>query len=141
MIQFMVAQSDRMKVFLVEDSLLLRMVLRGMVAELGYDVIGESDSQDEALRGIEETMPDIVLLDLRLAQGNGVEVLRRTKTAWPMIRVMVLTNCSGAHYRRRCRELGADGFYDKVAVPELAYRLGDLVAEMERGFGSNRGSK
>lgn len=103
-----------MKFFLVEDAPLLRQVLRSAVEEMGGEVAGEADAQAAALKGIEAAVPDVVVLDLMLAEGNGVEVLKQVKTRCPKTRVVVLTNCAQPQYRRRCEALGADGFFDKT---------------------------
>ena len=122
-----------MKIFLVEDAPLLRKVLRNTIEELGGEVVGESDSQDDALHGIAETSPEVVVLDLRLVTGNGVEVLRQMKASRPDVKVMVLTNCSQTHYRTRCLELGADYFFDKAA--DFPMFVGTLAGMSRGGVG------
>lgn len=103
-----------MKIFLVEDSDVIRAHLRDALSTLaGAEVLGEAHGQDDAIAGIAATQPDAVILDLTLAQGNGVEVLRRIRPLYPALRIVVLTNRTEAQYRNRCLALGADLFLDK----------------------------
>lgn len=76
-------------------------------------MVGEADNEDEALELIARIRPDVVLLDLRLSGGSGLAVLKQVKTAWPAIKVAVMTSHAQPHYRERCMGLGADRFYDK----------------------------
>jgi DNA-binding NarL/FixJ family response regulator len=102
-----------MKVFLVEDSLAIRERLRYMVGAAGSEVVGEASGEAEAVAGVTATRPDLVVLDLCLASGSGVEALKRIKDGYPALRVVVLTNHVDPQYRKRCDELGADYFLDK----------------------------
>lgn len=116
-----------MKIYIVEDSPGIRQRLKSFLAELG-EVIGEADSEEVAVSEILLMQPDVVILDLGLAVGNGVEVLRRIKYQFPAIRVIVLSNYSAQPYREKCRELGADNFLSKDQEFDLIRNL--LIAPM-----------
>lgn len=104
-----------MRVFLVEDSPVIRERLREAVALVeGAEVVMEAEMEQDAVRGILEQRPDVVVLDLALAKGSGVEVLRQVKAAQPAIKVIVLTNKTEPQYRKKCLALGADCFLDKA---------------------------
>ncbi|HUX64767.1 response regulator transcription factor [Sulfuricella sp.] len=120
-----------MMIFLVEDSPDIRDRLRILISEVaGADVVAEADNQEDAVRGIFETQPDVVIMDLHLASGTGMEVLRQVKTKQPAIQVVMLTNHAYPQYRKRCIELGADYFLDKSRDIGL---LGDLLADLANG--------
>lgn len=103
-----------MKIFLVEDSDMILARLRGLVSEIGgAEVVAEADSQESAIAGISAACPDVAILDLTLASGSGMEVLRHVKEQHPEIKAIVLTNRSEVPYRKRCMALGADLFLDK----------------------------
>ncbi|GAB3538005.1 hypothetical protein GCM10027343_02610 [Noviherbaspirillum agri] len=103
-----------MKIFLVEDSEVILGHLRGVVAEMaGAEVLAEANSEDAAIAGIAALRPDVAILDLTLASGSGIEVLRQVKQRQPDVKVVVLTNRSEEPYRRKCMGLGADLFLDK----------------------------
>lgn len=102
------------KIFLVEDSAAIRERLRSAIADIELaELVGESDSQENALKMIKATNAEIVVLDIHLAQGNGISVLRRLKSVMPAIKVMVLTNHAYPQYQQKCLKLGADSFLDK----------------------------
>jgi DNA-binding NarL/FixJ family response regulator len=120
-----------MTIFIVEDSLAIRDRLRASIAELGgYEVSGEADNETEAVQRIIETNPDIVILDLALAEGSGIEVLRKIRAVMPAIRVIVLSNHATRPYREKCRLLGADYFLSKSKDFDL---LPKLLPQMSRG--------
>jgi len=101
-------------IFIVDDSTAIRERLHNAIAEIsGARVVGEADSQEEALSMILISTVNIVVLDIQLMQGSGIEVLRQLKKMQPAIKVMVLTNHVYPQYRQECLKLGADGFLDK----------------------------
>jgi DNA-binding NarL/FixJ family response regulator len=103
-----------MKVFIVEDSGLLKGYLMYMLGEIsGVEISGASGSAEEAVHEIMNIKPDMVILDIRLEKGNGIEVLQKVKTELPGMVVAVLTNYPYPQYREKCIELGADYFLDK----------------------------
>lgn len=69
-------QSGVLRVVVVDDSVTLRQRLVGMLRELdGVEVIGEVDDRDHAIAEIAKLKPDIVILDIQLRNGSGIEVL------------------------------------------------------------------
>ncbi len=119
-----------MKVFLVEDSPAVCEGLRGMMAGIpGVDVVAEADNEDDAVQGIGLLRPDTVILDLTLAKGSGIGVLRRIRSQALAVRVIVLTNYNQPQYRNKCLDLGADYFLDKTKdISELEALLPKLAA-------------
>jgi DNA-binding NarL/FixJ family response regulator len=103
-----------MTLFIVDDSELLRQRIRSLVADIeGMVVVGSAVGVTEALVVIEQQRPDAVILDLRLADGSGIDVLDDLKTMDPPPLIIVFTNYSTPQYRRICLERGADYFLGK----------------------------
>ena len=103
-----------MKVFLVEDAPLLRTRLEAMIASIpGGRAVGHADGAEDAIQGILAERPDVVVLDLHLRQGSGLDVLRRIGEAGLRTAIYVLTNHPEESYRRLAAKLGARGFFDK----------------------------
>lgn len=102
-----------MKVFLVEDAPMLRERLTALIASVGASTVGHADEARAAIAGILAAVPDVVVLDLHLKEGNGFEVLRAVKKEAPAICFFVLTNHPHEHYRTNAERLGARGFFDK----------------------------
>ncbi len=105
-----------MTVVLVDDSAPLRERLAEWLSCLpGLEVVGQASGVGEAVRAIGEARPDLVVLDLQLADGSGIEVLEKIKGCPPVPAVIVLTNYPHPQYRRRCLEMGAEFFFEKQA--------------------------
>ncbi|MBI4672341.1 MAG: response regulator transcription factor [Chloroflexi bacterium] len=122
-----------MKVFLVEDSELLRdRLVRAFSIIKGVEVCGFSDSAEQAIRQIQQTQADVIILDIRLRQGNGFQVLQSVKKPGQPPTVIVLTNFAYPQYRKKFLAAGADYFFDKsdeftqvtVVLRELLTRNG-----------------
>ena len=115
------------KVFLVEDSPLVRerlLELLGPVA--GASVVGHATTGEAAIAAILAERPDIVLLDLSLAQGSGFDVLRALHERVPEVDFYMLSNFSAYPYRQLAERLGARDFFDKSREFE---RVRDIVAQ------------
>jgi DNA-binding NarL/FixJ family response regulator len=80
----------------------------------GVDTIGTAATADEAERGILAARPDAVLLDIKLAQGTGFDVLRALRAQAPQIEIYMLSNFATPAYRQMAASLGARGFFDKT---------------------------
>lgn len=109
-----------MNVFLVDDSVVIRQRLRRMLADVDQvRVVGEAGEVQEATDAILEGKPDVVLLDIHLFNGSGIDVLQRLKKENPAPAVIVLTNYPYPQYREKCLAAGADYFFVKSTEFEL----------------------
>jgi len=107
-------KGEEMRVFIVEDSEVVRERLITMLSEIkGVEIVGEAENTVEAIKAIREQRPIVVILDLRLTAGNGIEVLKGLRQEQIPAMVIVLTNYPYPQYRKRCMECGADYFFDK----------------------------
>ena len=102
-------------VYLVEDSpLVSERLLEMLDATPGARVVGVATGADEAIRDILAEHPDVVLLDIQLAQGSGFDVLRALSAQAPEIDVYMLSSSTSDPYRHLAARLGARGFFDKA---------------------------
>jgi len=102
------------KVFIVDDSKLVSDRLIVMISELpGIEVVGQAKNAQEAIDSIQKLKPGVVILDIRMPEGNGFDVLEKIKKDKSDTLVIMLTNYPYPQYRKRCMELGADFFFDK----------------------------
>lgn len=103
-----------MNLFIVENSNYLRERLARLVEQRrGIQVVGHAASAREAVDLIRQTRPDVVLLDIRLDQGTGLDVVRQLKTRGQPPVFVVLTNYAYKQYRDRFKQYGAEYFFDK----------------------------
>lgn len=93
---------------------MLRSRLEDMIAAIpGARAVGYSEGADDAVHQILALQPEVVVLDIHLKQGTGLDILRKVSAAAPQIRFYVLTNYPMESYRRSAERLGARGFFDK----------------------------
>ncbi|MCS6800901.1 MAG: response regulator transcription factor [Chloroflexota bacterium] len=82
-----------MRLVLVDDHQLVRAGLAGLFREQkAFDVVGEASNCAEAIAKIRQARPDIVLLDLRLADCDSLDLLRQIRREFPAVRVVVLSD-------------------------------------------------
>lgn len=104
-----------MKILLVEDSDAIRVRLRALIGELCngatvFEASTECEATDEACR----EQPDLIILDLHLAEGTGLGVLESVRERALQSRVAVLTSYAETPYRKKCLNSGAQWFFDKA---------------------------
>jgi DNA-binding NarL/FixJ family response regulator len=107
-------QAVPLTVYLVEDSLAIRARLAQTIQGIaGARLAGEAGTVSAAIDGIRATHPGVVILDLQLEDGSGLEVLKAVRPASPAMHVAVLTNYATDQHRRACMDAGAEYFLDK----------------------------
>ncbi|HEV8646646.1 MAG TPA: response regulator transcription factor [Burkholderiales bacterium] len=107
--------SSHLRVFVVESSPLVCERIEDMLDSIeGVHSVGHAAGADEAITGILDLHPHAVVLDVRLAQGTGFDVLRALRERAPEITVYMLSNFASEPYRRLAARLGAAGFFDKT---------------------------
>jgi len=124
--------SERATIVIVDDHALFRSGVRSEVEEL-VDVVGEAGSVEEAVRVIGEQRPDVVLLDVHMPGGGGVEVIRRVNATDPSRRFLALSVSDAAEDVIAVVRAGARGYVTRsISGAELAaaierVRGGDAV--------------
>jgi len=103
-----------MKVFIVDDSKIVCERLTEMLSELPeIEIIGQAHKAVEAINLIEKLKPDAVILDIRMPEGSGIDVLQKIKKNKTAPLVIMLTNYPYPQYRKKCMDAGVDFFFDK----------------------------
>lgn len=103
-----------MKIVIADDSPLLRERVRSLViTEKNVEIVGEAENGIAALQLIKDRDPDLIILDIRIRELNGIEVLKRIKESGARVKVCILTNYPYPQYKERCLAEGADYFLDK----------------------------
>jgi DNA-binding NarL/FixJ family response regulator len=118
------AVDETMNVLVVDDAPQIRKRLIALLRTAGnVTVVGEAESVRAAIDEAAARPVDVMLLDLQLTDGNGLEVLAAVKPAHPALRVIVLSNFATPQYRQASLAAGADVFLDKSTefqrVPEI----------------------
>ena len=104
------------RLLIVDDHELLRDGLIELLAnEPQVDVCGEAASEDQAMALVRETQPDILVVDVALAQGNGVNLIKRVRAHDDTIRIIVYSMYDESLYAERALRAGAWGYINKQA--------------------------
>ncbi len=117
------------RVFLADDHELVRMALKTLLeGEPDLEVVGEAADTESAVEGAVATRPDVLLLDLRMPGGGGVEVCRRVKELIPETSVLVITSFDDDEEVFGVLEAGASGYLMKDTRPErIAHAIRSIV--------------
>jgi DNA-binding NarL/FixJ family response regulator len=101
------------KVFLADDSALIRGQIAQLLDAEPIAIVGEAATPQASTAAILASRPDVVVLDVQLEGGAGLEVLRAVRALVPGIAFVVFSNHAGPAYRRRYLGEGASRFLDK----------------------------
>ncbi len=97
---------------IADDSPIIRERLVTLIDDLGrFEVVGVAKTGAEAIGGVAELMPAVLILDMTMPGGNGYDVLQAVKQQPSAPLIIVLTNHPA--YRQRSLDAGADYFFDK----------------------------
>ncbi len=122
-----------MKILVVDDSALLRERLISMISDLpGVTAIGQAQDAPEALNSVQKLNPDVVILDIRLSDGNGIEVLQKMKKDNSAAVTIMFTHYPYPQYRKKCQEAGADFFFDKSTE---FHKITDVLKQIQESQG------
>ncbi|HQU15650.1 MAG: two-component system response regulator NarL [Chromatiales bacterium 21-64-14] len=118
-----------MRVILIDDHALFRVGLQGLLEQRGIEVVAAVGDGLEGLQLAQELIPDVVLLDLRMPEINGLETLRRLRSGGLEMPVVMLTTSNEESDLVASLRNGAQGYLLKDMDPdELVGALRDIVA-------------
>jgi DNA-binding NarL/FixJ family response regulator len=119
------------RVLLADDHPLVREGLKRILEkEADISVVGEAGSGPEALDLARRSPADVVVLDLAMPGGGGLETAQEIKRRAPRTRILILTAHAEDHLAIRCLREGADGYLTKTAAPKL---LVEAVRKVQAG--------
>jgi DNA-binding NarL/FixJ family response regulator len=125
----MTTQTSKLRIFLADDHAILREGLKRLIdGEVDMEVSGEAADGAEALTSIEESKPDIVVMDLSMPKIGGAAATRQLKASAPNIKVIALTVHEDRAYLQELLEAGAAGYVLKRAASEELIRAIRSVA-------------
>lgn len=107
------APSNRPKVLIVDDNDVVRTLLRSILRNGDYDVVGEAKNGVVALELAERLRPDVVCMDLMMPEMDGLEALQAIKAMHPQIAVVMITGSPSVDNVRESIQSGAGGFIIK----------------------------
>jgi len=112
------AAASGRRILLIEDSAVLTRRLIDLLSEPGrVEVAAQASTQTEAVSRLQQSAFDVLVVDIELAEGNGVAVIRAARQLYPpdaQPLIVVLTNYASDFVRDHCFAAGADYFLDKM---------------------------
>ena len=119
-----------MKVFIADDSKIVRDRLATLLSELkDVQIIGYAEDVPESIEAIRELEPDVVILDIRMPGGSGINVLQEIKKKGNGPIFIILTNYPYPAYRKKCMEAGADFFFCKSTQFD---KVAEIIRDLQR---------
>jgi DNA-binding response OmpR family regulator len=120
------------KVLLIEDDETMSSLLTILLQFEGYAVsTSTDDSPNDLFEAMRRDKPDLILLDVHLRQGNGIEILRTMRNT-PDLQDLHVLMTSGLNYKEECLQAGADNFLLKPYMPD------ELINLIKRIIGNNK---
>lgn len=116
---------------IVDDSALVRASLISLLERIaGVDAIDQAASLALALVCIQRQLPALAILDLRLPDGLGFDLIHVLKRREPRVLVAMLTFHSDDRYREKCLAMGADWFFDKATQCDDLFEVVRVQAQL-----------
>jgi len=111
--------TDRKKVLIVDDHPVMRQGVAEVIEhESDLTVCGQAEDVQGALKAIAQHDPDVVLVDITLKDGSGIELIKDIKVRWPRLAVLVLSMHDESLYAERSLRAGARGYVTKTEPAE-----------------------
>ena len=111
--------TGRLRVVVADDQALVRTGFRMILTAGGVDVVGEASTGTEAIEAVRRTLPDVVLMDVRMPEMDGIEATRRILAGTGNVpRIIMLTTFDLDQYVYAALTVGASGFLLKDVTPE-----------------------
>jgi two-component system response regulator NreC len=103
---------------LCHEAPVMRGGLRTIInAEGDMTVVAEANSIDEALPTINEVQPEVIVTDLSIDSGGGLDTMRALKNGAPLVRILVLASQASGEFFMLAMRAGADGYLTREALP------------------------
>jgi NarL family two-component system response regulator LiaR len=119
------------RVLIVDDHAIVRKGIRALLSEAGgFEVVGEAEDGQAAVRRAEETAPDVILMDLLMPGMDGIEATRQITNRQPQARVLVLTSFAADNKVFPAIKAGAAGYLLKDSSPDELVRA---IRQVHRG--------
>jgi two-component system chemotaxis response regulator CheY len=121
------------RILIVDDSFYMRTMLKNMLTDAGYDVVGEAANGQQALEMAVATTPDLITLDVILPDNTGLDVLKGIRQQQPDAKVVM---CSAVGQETIVNEAIENGALAYIVNPFSEERVLEIVGSALQGDGS-----
>lgn len=114
------------RLLLADDHEVVRLGIKSLLSDTDIEVVGEASGGDEVMPAVRKTHPDVVLLDIRMPEMDGLTALSRLRMEDPKLRIIMLSTYDNPTYVARAVALGANGYLLKSTSRD------DLIGAIHR---------
>ncbi|MEW6144680.1 MAG: response regulator transcription factor [Thermodesulfobacteriota bacterium] len=119
-----------MKVLVVDDSKIVRDRLVSLLDSIdGVDIVEQAEDGRSAILANNNLKPNVIILDIRMDEWNGIQLLKKFKNSRSDQKIIMLTNFPYPQYRKKCLDEGADYFLDKSTEFDEVARIINRLAK------------
>jgi DNA-binding NarL/FixJ family response regulator len=124
--------AEKKKIIIIDDHALFREGLKAIISRKSqYEIIGEAGNSREALNLVRELKPDLILLDIALPDGNGIDLTKEIRNVLPEARILIVSMHTKIDYILKTFQAGASGYVVKESASEKLLQGIDCVLNGE----------
>ncbi len=121
------------RVIIADDETIQRMDLKDVLTKQGYLVVGEAGDGLSAVNLAREIRPDLVIMDIRMPDMDGIEVLKKIREERPEIEVIIITGYQTVDTAVKSIKLGAFDYIEKPFTPDvLIFAVSKAMEHLKR---------
>ena len=128
----MTQRNAPLRIFIADDSSLIQGRVASLLGAHAMTIVGLAQTPQDSIEGILGVYPDVVVLDVQLEGGSGLQVLQAVRHVAPDIAFVIFSNSSGPGYRKRYLGAGAEDFLDKTHQFDQLAQAVFNVAQIDR---------
>ncbi len=106
------------KVMIVDDAKFMRALIKKALEDAGFEVVGEADTGESAIRIFKEVKPDIVTLDIVMPDKSGIDVLKEILSISPNTKVIMISAMGQTDMISEALSIGAKDYVVKPFQPQ-----------------------
>ena len=114
-------------ILICDDAAFMRMIIKNILTENGYTVVGEAENGMKAVEKFNETKPDLVMMDITMPEMDGIQALKKIKSTDPSANVIM---CSAMGQQAMVIEAIQSGAKDFIVKPFQAERVLEAVKKV-----------
>jgi DNA-binding NarL/FixJ family response regulator len=118
------------RVIVADDHAMIRRGIRKILEKTSnICVVGEASTGSDALRLVQELNPDVLLLDMEMPGGKGIQVARELRAKKVPVSIIILTACDDDYFIREILQAGVDGFLHKSEPPS---KIREVISQVSK---------
>lgn len=117
-------------ILIVDDAAFMRTMLKNILVNHGYNVVGEASNGAEAIEKYHELKPDIITMDITMPEVTGIEALEELIKADPSVKVCMVSACGQPQFLLEAIKKGAKDFITKPFTPDEVMTKINQIASM-----------